>query len=84
MTIRICSPAFANDAAIPDKFAKDGGNASPPFEWNGAPEGTRSFALVVEDPDTPSGTFRHWAIYDRLPTGTALAKTRTFRASDAT
>ena len=64
MALSIRSPAFDENAEIPDKFTKDGGNVSPELTWSSVPEGTRSFALVVEDPDAPSGTFRHWAIYD--------------------
>ena len=58
------SPAFASNQRIPNQFSRDGGNMSPPVEWRGAPTGTRSYALVVEDPDAPHGTFRHWAAYD--------------------
>ena len=57
-------PVFTANARIPPQFTRDGGNVSPPVEWAGAPGGTRSFALVVEDPDAPKGTFRHWAAYD--------------------
>lgn len=42
---------------------RDFGNVSPPFAWSGAPEGTRSFALIMEDPDAPTGVFRHWGLY---------------------
>ena len=64
MALRIRSPAFGDGAPIPDEFTKDGRNISPPLEWSGAPEGTKGFVLLVEDPDAPSGTFRHWAVYD--------------------
>jgi Raf kinase inhibitor-like YbhB/YbcL family protein len=64
MAFTIRSPAFTTNATIPPQFSRDGGNVSPPVEWAGAPSGTRSFALVVEDPDAPKGTFRHWAAYD--------------------
>ena len=58
------SPAFAANQEIPRQFSREGGNMSPPIEWRGEPRGTRSYALVVEDPDAPSGMFRHWAAYD--------------------
>jgi Raf kinase inhibitor-like YbhB/YbcL family protein len=58
------TPAFAPHQRIPDQFTRQGGNISPRVEWTGAPAGTRSFALVVEDPDAPKGIFRHWAAYD--------------------
>jgi Raf kinase inhibitor-like YbhB/YbcL family protein len=73
MPLSIMSPAFADGETIPKKYTRDSDNLSPPLKWTGAPEKTRSFALVVEDPDAPSGTFRHLAIYnipadrDRLP-----------------
>lgn len=64
MAFTLSSPAFKPDARIDDKFAREGGNLSPPLEWRGTPAGTRSFALIVEDPDAPRGVFRHWAAYD--------------------
>lgn len=62
MVLEVKSPAFAEGSAIPRKYTGDGENISPPLQWSGAPRGTRSFALICEDPDAPSGTFRHWAI----------------------
>lgn len=67
MTFTLESPAFSDGAAIPMKYSRNGENLSPPLQWKGAPSGTRSFALIVEDPDAPSGTFRHWAVYDIDP-----------------
>jgi Raf kinase inhibitor-like YbhB/YbcL family protein len=64
MALKLKSPAFDNGGRIPDKYARNGRNLSPPLEWSGAPEGTKSFALVIEDPDAPNGMFRHWAVYD--------------------
>ncbi len=61
MSLTLTSPAFDNGATIPLKHTRDGGNVSPPLRWTGAPDGVRSFALIVEDPDAPHGTFRHWA-----------------------
>lgn len=60
--MRLMSPAFVHGGPIPTKYARDGENLSPPLNWTGSPAGTRSFALICEDPDAPSGTFRHWAI----------------------
>lgn len=65
--MHIETPAFAPKQRIPDQFTRQGGNVSPRVEWHGAPADTRSFALVVEDPDAPKGTFRHWAAYDISP-----------------
>jgi Raf kinase inhibitor-like YbhB/YbcL family protein len=67
MALTLEIPAFARNAPIPDQFARSGANVSPRVEWHGAPLDTRSFALVVEDPDAPRGTFRHWAAYDIPP-----------------
>lgn len=61
------SPAFENGAPVPTKYTGDGDNVSPPLEWSGAPDATRSFVLIVEDPDAPTGTFRHWGVYDIAP-----------------
>lgn len=62
MPLKLKSPAFAEGSTIPRKYTGDGDNISPPLEWSGAPDGTRSFAVICEDPDAPSGTFRHWAV----------------------
>jgi len=64
MTLSIKTSAFGQNQRIPAQFTRDGENVSPPMEWQDAPAGTRSYALVVEDPDAPKGTFRHWAAYD--------------------
>jgi Raf kinase inhibitor-like YbhB/YbcL family protein len=74
MALTLTSPAFARNQKIPNQFSRDGGNVSPPIEWQGAPAGTRSFALVVEDPDAPRGTFRHWAAYDIPPDARRLTE----------
>jgi Raf kinase inhibitor-like YbhB/YbcL family protein len=68
MAMTLNSPAFTNGRRIPDRYSKDGENLSPPVEWDGAPADTLSYVLVVEDPDAPKGTFRHWAAYD-IPAG---------------
>ncbi len=64
MPLTITSPAFRNGEAIPTRYTRDGENLSPPLEWRAAPPETKSFVLIVEDPDAPSGTFRHWAMYN--------------------
>jgi Raf kinase inhibitor-like YbhB/YbcL family protein len=62
MPLKVSSPAFAEGSTIPKKYTGDGENLSPPLSWSGAPPDTRSFAMICEDPDAPSGTFRHWAV----------------------
>lgn len=64
MALTLHSSAFADGERIPDRYVRDHANLSPPLDWSGAPDGTRSYVLVVEDPDAPRGTFRHWAAYD--------------------
>ncbi len=64
MPLILVSPAFAPGGAIPAEYTCSGADISPPLTWSGAPAGTKSFALVVEDPDAPSGTFDHWAVFD--------------------
>jgi Raf kinase inhibitor-like YbhB/YbcL family protein len=62
------SPAFENRASIPRQHTCDGKNVSPALSWTGAPEKTRSFALVMDDPDAPGKTWVHWVVFD-LPAG---------------
>jgi len=69
MGFTLSSPAFRHEHTIPVTFTCDGDDAPPPLNWSGAPEGTRSFALTVDDPDAPGGTFTHWLLYD-IPAGT--------------
>lgn len=72
MSFSLRSPAFQNGELIPRRYTADGDNVSPPLEWSDPPPGTRSFALIVEDPDAPSGTFRHWGVYNIPGTRRAL------------
>jgi hypothetical protein len=58
------SPAFEDNAPIPDKFTGKGENASPALNWFNPPPATAGFALVVDDPDAPFGTFTHWIVYN--------------------
>lgn len=63
MALTLHSPAFQNGGAIPDKYARDDQNVSPPLRWTDAPAETRSFVLTVEDPDAPRGVFHHWTVH---------------------
>jgi hypothetical protein len=49
---------------MPRKYTCDGDNISPPLTWQDPPDGTRTFALIVEDPDAPDTVFTHWLVYD--------------------
>jgi Raf kinase inhibitor-like YbhB/YbcL family protein len=62
--LELTSSAFKDGQPIPVQYSCDGANQSPPLAWGEPPEGTKSFALVIDDPDAPSGTFRHWGVYD--------------------
>jgi Raf kinase inhibitor-like YbhB/YbcL family protein len=63
-TISITSAAFKNESDIPSRFSCQGDNISPALSWSNVPNGMKSFALVLEDPDAPSGTFFHWVIWN--------------------
>ena len=69
----LSSSAFQSGAEIPVEFTCDGANRSPPLAWGEPPAGTKSFALVIDDPDAPGGTFRHWAAFDLPATVRSLA-----------
>ena len=60
----IQSAKFANGEMIPVQFTCDGEDQSPPLAWRDPPAGTRSFALIVHDPDAPAGDWVHWVLYD--------------------
>jgi Raf kinase inhibitor-like YbhB/YbcL family protein len=64
MTLTLSSPAFEPGAEIPVLFTCDGDDLSPPLDWTGAPPGTGSFALIIDDPDAPGGTWVHWVVWD--------------------
>jgi Raf kinase inhibitor-like YbhB/YbcL family protein len=72
-SITVTSPAFADGAPIPEEFTCRGAGSSPPLAWTGLPAGTQSVALVVLDPDAPSGTFVHWVLFAMPPTQQELA-----------
>lgn len=79
MSLSIVSPAFRHGDSIPPRFTGEGRDASPPLEWTGAPAGTRSFALISDDPDAPDPaaprrTWVHWVVCDLPPDATALAE----------
>jgi len=75
MELSIYSPAFSEGALIPTKYTCEGSNISPQLDWSGVPEGTRSLALICDDPDAPSGTFTHWVIFNIPPDSKGLPET---------
>ncbi len=63
--LQLTSPAFQADGNIPTRFTCQGSDISPALAWRDAPSGTKTFALVVHDPDAPrAGGFTHWVVYD--------------------
>ena len=69
MALQLTTAAFPAGGTIPQKFTCDGPDNSPALSWTDPPAGTQSFALIVDDPDAPAGTWVHWVLYD-LPAGT--------------
>lgn len=74
MSLRLDSSAFRAGEPIPARNSCDDRDLSPPLHWSGAPAGVRSFALICDDPDAPSGTWVHWVIYDMPPERQELAE----------
>ena len=70
MPLSLSSPAFPANGQIPPTHTCDRANTAPELLWSGAPDGTRSFALIVDDPDAPRGTFTHWLLWN-LPADAA-------------
>jgi len=71
-TLRLTSPAFRNGGALPRSCTCDGDDQSPPLAWSGVPEGAKSIALLIDDPDAPDPaapkvTWTHWLIYNLPP-----------------
>jgi Raf kinase inhibitor-like YbhB/YbcL family protein len=67
MTIELTSTAFGEGATIPKLYTGDGKDVSPPLRWAGVPAGTKTFALICDDPDAPRGTWVHWVLFNLPP-----------------
>ena len=77
MTLTLTSAAFAHQSEIPPRYTCEGDNLSPPLAWSGLPPGTRSLALIVDDPDAPDPsapkmTYVHWVLYNLPVTAAGL------------
>jgi Raf kinase inhibitor-like YbhB/YbcL family protein len=72
MPLMLASQAIPPNGEIPAQYTCDGADISPPLSWSDVPAGTGSLVLVVEDPDAPSGSFRHWAVFDIPPASRGL------------
>jgi Raf kinase inhibitor-like YbhB/YbcL family protein len=62
--LNLTSDSFQSGQPIPTQYTCDGADQTPVLHWGDPPQGTRGFALVIDDPDAPSGTFRHWGVYN--------------------
>ena len=67
MTIKITSSAFTEGSLIPKRYTCDAEDVSPDLAWTGVPEGTKSLALICDDPDAPMGTWVHWVLFNLPP-----------------
>jgi Raf kinase inhibitor-like YbhB/YbcL family protein len=74
MAISVGSSAFQEGGLIPAKYTCDGNDLSVPLKWAGAPEGTKSIALISDDPDAPVGTWVHWVMWNIPPAARELAE----------
>jgi Raf kinase inhibitor-like YbhB/YbcL family protein len=72
MGIKLTSTAFQDGGMIPAKYTCDGANVSPPLDWSGAPQTTKSFALICDDPDAPGKAWMHWVVFDLPASRTSL------------
>ena len=64
MEIKVTSRAFQEGGMIPRRYTCDGEDVSPPLAWTGVPEGTKTIALISDDPDAPMGTWVHWVLFN--------------------
>jgi Raf kinase inhibitor-like YbhB/YbcL family protein len=85
MALALTSSAFTHQGSIPQQYTCQGRDVSPPLAWSGAPDGTKGYVLIVDDPDAPDPaapkrTWVHWVLYaipagaSALPEGVASAK----------
>ena len=86
MQLAISSPAFSNGTSIPKKFTCDGPDVSPQLAWTGSDAATKSFALLVDDPDAPVGNWNHWTAWNLPATSRGLAEgiSKDVRLADGT
>ena len=72
MEIKLTSSEFKDGEMIPIKYSGEGDDMSPPLEWSGLPAGTKSIAIVCDDPDAPYGNFVHWVIFNIPPSANSM------------
>jgi Raf kinase inhibitor-like YbhB/YbcL family protein len=73
-SIRVSSTAFREGELIPRKYTCDGNDLTPPLSWSSLPAGTKSVALICDDPDAPAGMWVHWVIFNIPATEKGLAE----------
>ncbi|WP_375481849.1 YbhB/YbcL family Raf kinase inhibitor-like protein [uncultured Mycobacterium sp.] len=71
-TFTVTSSAFGDNAPIPAEYSCKGRNVPPPLRWQNVPPGTKSLAVVVDDPDAPAGLYVHWVVTGIPPSTTAI------------
>ncbi|NOZ80285.1 MAG: YbhB/YbcL family Raf kinase inhibitor-like protein [DPANN group archaeon] len=69
--MQLTSPVFANNEKIPAKYSCEGEDINPPLKIDNIPEGTRTMALIMDDPDAPAGTWDHWIVFN-IPVTTSI------------
>jgi len=74
MAFELTSIAFTQGSPIPAVYTCTGRNISPPLSWSQPPDGTQSFALIMDDPDAPGGTWTHWVIFNLPAAAGGLAE----------
>ncbi|RWZ79605.1 MAG: YbhB/YbcL family Raf kinase inhibitor-like protein [Candidatus Chaera renei] len=72
--MKLLSPAFADGQAIPARYSCEGADVNPALIIENVPAGTQSLALIMDDPDAPSGTFTHWAMFNLDPATSLIAE----------
>ncbi len=72
--MKISSPQFSHNGFIPKKYTCQGQDINPPLDISGIPEGTKSLALIVDDPDASTGMWVHWVVFDIAPTTTEISE----------
>ncbi len=66
--MKLISSVFNDGDRLPKKYTCEGDEVNPSLQWSGIPDGTKSLALIVDDPDAPGGTWVHWLVYNIEPT----------------
>ena len=73
-SMTVTSSAFTSNGQIPVDYSCDGADRSPALTWSSPPEGTKSIAIILDDPDAPGGTFTHWIAFNLPPDARTLAE----------